>query len=115
MVEHMISYSIIDTTELSRETRKQFETCCRAAVVHQLSQRSHSPQYKLYFYNFFTNYSVLELLAEKEIHATGTERNPAGCQRHPSRLSKTCQKKEEGAVSRDGKVALGKWFETGLS
>lgn len=58
--------------EHSRETRKQLGL--GPAAVYHLSQRMHSPHHKLYSDTFLTTYSVLELLAEKDIHAAGTKR-----------------------------------------
>uniref|UniRef100_A0A672KG02 PiggyBac transposable element-derived protein domain-containing protein n=1 Tax=Sinocyclocheilus grahami TaxID=75366 RepID=A0A672KG02_SINGR len=77
---------------------------------------------ELYFDNYFMTYNLLELFAEKKIHATGTARvcrfaNP------PLQSDKVMAKMPRGscdeavrscdeAVSRDGKVTLVKWFDS---
>lgn len=66
------------------------------------------------FDNYFTTYNVLEVLAEKKIHAAGKARlcrfaNP------PLKADKEMSKKMQGnhdeVRSRDGKVVLVKWFD----
>uniref|UniRef100_A0A672KZ53 PiggyBac transposable element-derived protein domain-containing protein n=1 Tax=Sinocyclocheilus grahami TaxID=75366 RepID=A0A672KZ53_SINGR len=83
-----------------------------AGVVYHLSQRITEADHKLYFDNYFTTYNLLEL---KKIHAAGTARvcrftNP------PLQSDKVMTKMPRGscdeAVSRDGKVALVKWFDS---
>lgn len=43
-------------------------------MVYHLSQCITGANHKLYFDNYFTTYNILELLAEKKIHAAGTAR-----------------------------------------
>ena len=60
------------TTELSEQRKMVLGH--GAAVVTHLCQRIQTPSHKLFFDNFFTTYNVLEVLAEKKIHAAGTAR-----------------------------------------
>ncbi|XP_056116469.1 piggyBac transposable element-derived protein 3-like [Rhinichthys klamathensis goyatoka] len=100
------------TTELSEQSKKVLGH--GASVVFHLCQRIQAPNHKLFFDNYFTTYNVLEVLAEKKIHAAGTARlcrfaNP------PLKTDKEMSKKTRGnhdeVRSRDGKVVLVKWFD----
>ncbi|KAL7396481.1 hypothetical protein ABVT39_006460 [Epinephelus coioides] len=70
--------------------------------------------HKLYFDNYFTKYNLLELLAERKIHAAGTAR-VSRFARPPLQSDKEMAKKPRGScdevVSCDGKVALVKWYD----
>lgn len=101
------------TMEVSEQVKTQLGL--GAGVVYLLSQRITEANHKLYFDNYFTTYNLLELLAEKKIHAAGTARvcrfaNP------PLQSDKMMAKMPQGscdeAVSHDGKVALVKWFDS---
>uniref|UniRef100_A0A8D0AN67 PiggyBac transposable element-derived protein domain-containing protein n=1 Tax=Sander lucioperca TaxID=283035 RepID=A0A8D0AN67_SANLU len=85
-----------------------------AGVVYHLSQRITEANHKLYFDNYFTTYNLLELLAERKIHAAGTAR-VSRFARPPLQSDKEMAKKPRGScdevVSRDGKVALVKWYD----
>ncbi len=100
------------TTELSERSKKVLGH--GASVVTHLCQRIQTPNHKIFFDNYFTTYNLLEILAEKKIHAAGTARlsrfaNP------PLKADKEMSKKERGnhdeVQSRDGKVVLVKWFD----
>ncbi len=100
------------TTELSERSKKVLGH--EASVVTHLCQRIQTPNHKIFFDNYFTTYNLLEILAEKKIHAAGTARlsrfaNP------PLKADKEMLKKERGnhdeVQSRDGKVVLVKWFD----
>ncbi|XP_056320827.1 piggyBac transposable element-derived protein 3-like [Danio aesculapii] len=100
------------TTELSEQSKKVLGH--GASVVTHLCQRIKAPNHKIYFDNYFTTYNVLEVLAEKKIHAAGTARicrfaNP------PLKTDKEMSKKERGnhdqVRSTDGKIVLVKWFD----
>ena len=77
-------------------------------------QRIQAPNHKLFFDNFFTTYNVLEVLAEKKIHAAGTAR-VCRFAKSPLQTDKEMSKKGRGSHdevrSRDGKVVLVKWFD----
>ena len=64
--------------------------------------------------NSFTLYNLLELLAERKIHAAWTAR-VCSFSRPPLQPDKDMPKKErrnyDEAISRDGKVALVKWYD----
>jgi hypothetical protein len=99
------------TTELSEQSKKVLGH--GAGVVAHLCQRIQNPNHKLFFDNFFTTYNVLEVLAEKKIHAAGTAR-VVRFAKPPLKSDKEMSKKERGnhdVVSRDGKVVLVKWFD----
>lgn len=100
------------TTELSKQSKKILGH--GAAVVTHLSQRIQTPNHKLFFDNFFTTYNVLELLAEKKIHAAGTAR-VGRFAKPPLKTDKQMSKKGRGSHdevrSRDGQVVLVKWFD----
>lgn len=100
------------TMELSQEHRKQLGL--GAGVVYHLSQRITEANHKLYFDNYFTTFNLLELLAERKIHAAGTAR-VSRFARPPLQSDKEMAKKPRGScdevVSRDGKVALVKWYD----
>ncbi len=100
------------TTELSERSKKVLGH--GASVVTHLCQRIQTPNHKIFFDNYFTTYNLLEVLAEKKIHAAGTAwlsrfANP------PLKADKEMSKKERGnhdeVQSRDGKVVLVKWFD----
>ncbi|KAM4580374.1 piggyBac transposable element-derived protein 3-like [Odontesthes bonariensis] len=101
------------TMELPQELRKQLGLA--AGVVYHLSQRITEANHKLYFDNYFTTYNLLELLAERKIHAAGTAR-VSRFARPPLLSDKEMAKKPRGScaqvVSRDGKVALVKWYDS---
>ncbi|KAL7867876.1 hypothetical protein SRHO_G00092600 [Serrasalmus rhombeus] len=100
------------TMELSQQHRKQLGL--GAGVVYHLSQRITEANHKLYFDNYFTTYNLLELLAERKIHAAGTAR-VSRFARPPLQSDKEMAKKPRGScdevISRDGKVALVKWYD----
>uniref|UniRef100_A0A3B1ICF6 PiggyBac transposable element-derived protein domain-containing protein n=1 Tax=Astyanax mexicanus TaxID=7994 RepID=A0A3B1ICF6_ASTMX len=90
------------TMELSQQHRKQLGL--GAGVVYHLSQRITEANHKLYFDNYFTSYNLLELLAERKIHAAGTAR-VSRFARPPLQSDKEMAKKPRGScdevVSRD--------------
>lgn len=98
--------------ELSEHNKKHLGL--GAVVVCHLSQRITNTNHKLYFDNYFTTYNVLEVLAEKNIHAAGTA---SACRfaKPPFMSDKDMSRKERGnyeeVVSRDGRVVLVKWFD----
>ncbi|CAK6983347.1 piggyBac transposable element-derived protein 3-like [Scomber scombrus] len=98
------------TMELSQEHRKQLGD----GVVYHLSQRITEANHKLYFDNYFTTYNLLELLAERKIPSAGTAR-VSRFGRPPLQSDKEMAKKPRGSydevISRDGKVALVKWYD----
>ncbi|KAL7880514.1 hypothetical protein SRHO_G00027680 [Serrasalmus rhombeus] len=100
------------TMELSQQHRKQLGL--GAGVVYHLSQRITEANHKLYFDNYFTTYNLLELLAERKINAAGTAR-VSRFARPPLQSDKEMAKKPRGScdevISRDGKVALVKWYD----
>ncbi|XP_042558961.1 piggyBac transposable element-derived protein 3-like [Clupea harengus] len=100
------------TTELSEQRKMVLGH--GAAVVTHLCQRIQTPSHKLFFDNFFTTYNVLEVLAEKKIHAAGTAR-VCRFAKPPLKTDKEMKKKGRGSHdevrSRDGKVVLVKWFD----
>uniref|UniRef100_A0A3B4CEN1 PiggyBac transposable element-derived protein domain-containing protein n=1 Tax=Pygocentrus nattereri TaxID=42514 RepID=A0A3B4CEN1_PYGNA len=90
------------TMELSQQHRKQLGL--GVGVVYHLSQRITEANHKLYFDNYFTT----------KIHAAGTAR-VSRFARPPLQSDKEMAKKPRGScdevVSRDGKVALVKWYD----
>uniref|UniRef100_A0A3B4VA40 PiggyBac transposable element-derived protein domain-containing protein n=1 Tax=Seriola dumerili TaxID=41447 RepID=A0A3B4VA40_SERDU len=100
------------TMELSQQHRKQLGL--GAGVVYHLSQRITEANHKLYFDNYFTTYNLLELLAERKIHAALTVR-VSRFARPPLQSDKEMTKKQRGScdevVSHDGKVAMVKWYD----
>ncbi|KAM3625846.1 uncharacterized protein V6R79_018497 [Siganus canaliculatus] len=95
------------TMELSQQQRKQLGL--GAGLVYHLSQRITEANHKLYFDNYFTTYNLLELLAERKIHAAGTVR-VSRFARPPLQSDKEMIKKPRGScdevVSRDEVVRL---------
>lgn len=59
-------------SELSEYIRKTFGF--GAAVVLHLAQRIKAPGHKVFFDNYFTSYTLLEILKKKSINAAGTAR-----------------------------------------
>ncbi|KAF1388611.1 hypothetical protein PFLUV_G00092090 [Perca fluviatilis] len=80
--------------ELSQEHRRQLGL--GAGVVYQLSQRITEANHMLYFNNYFTTYNLLELLAERKIHAAGTAR-VSRFARPPLQSDKEMAKKPRGS------------------
>ncbi|CAJ1087319.1 piggyBac transposable element-derived protein 3-like [Xyrichtys novacula] len=100
------------TMEISQQHRKQLGL--GAGVVYHLIQRITGANHKLYYDNYFTTYNLLELLAERKIHAAGKTR-VCRFTRPPLQSDKEMAKKPRGScnevVSRDGKVVLVKWYD----
>lgn len=99
------------TTEMSAENIKKFGQ--GSSVVLHLVQRISSPGHELFFDNYFSSYSLLTQLKEKEILAAGTIRINRFF--HPPVLSDKEMNRQgwgfsEEVVSQDGIVVV-KWLD----
>uniref|UniRef100_A0A671NB21 PiggyBac transposable element-derived protein domain-containing protein n=1 Tax=Sinocyclocheilus anshuiensis TaxID=1608454 RepID=A0A671NB21_9TELE len=108
-----MTYDFLLHQGATMEVSEQFKTQLGlgAGVVYHLSQRITEADHKLYFDNYFTTYNLLELLAEKKIHAAGTAR-VCRFASPPLQSDKVMAKMPRGTVSSDGKVALVKSFDS---
>lgn len=113
MDEQMVPFHrTLSINQYIKGSRKQLGL--GAGVVYHASQRITEANHKLYFDNYFPTYSLLELLAERKIYDAGTAR-VSRFARPPLQSDKEVAKKPRGSwdevVSRDGKVAVVKWYD----
>ena len=81
-------------------------------MVNAIEQHSERKRHELFFDNFFTSYSLIQSLAEREMRATGTVRENRTSDANNKLVSnKELKKKGRGHFDFvcDGKVYVMKW------
>ncbi|KAJ8385617.1 hypothetical protein AAFF_G00184140 [Aldrovandia affinis] len=91
-------------TELSEQSKKRMGH--GAALILHLSHRICDPNHKLNMDNYFMTYHVLEVLAEKKIHAAGTAR---ACRfTKPPLMDDKAMSKRRGGIMTRSQALMGK-------